>query len=121
MRLARKMLEDCWQGEGVHQVQVTAIDPRAQSGQLELFGPEPEQNIRPNTRQAADKMADATTNATTNSTMDRINTRYGEFALTPARLLNRSNMPNVIAPAWKPFGHRQTIQDTAADKQRKTQ
>jgi nucleotidyltransferase/DNA polymerase involved in DNA repair len=26
-----------------------------------------------------------------------------------ARLLNRSSMPNVIAPAWKPFGHRQTL------------
>jgi DNA polymerase-4 len=59
--------------------------------------------------------------ATTNAAMDRINTRYGEFTLAPARLLNRSTMPNVIAPAWKPFGHRQTIQDTAADKQRDTQ
>ena len=34
---------------------------------------------------------------------------YGEFALAPARLLNRSSMPNVIAPAWKPYGHRQTL------------
>jgi DNA polymerase-4 len=41
--------------------------------------------------------------------MDAINQRYGEFALTPARLLNRSSMPNVIAPAWKPFGHRKTV------------
>jgi DNA polymerase-4 len=113
MRLAREMLEDCWQGQGVHQVQVTAIDPRAQSGQLELFGPEPDQNIRPNTRQQTDKLAAA--HATTNATMDRINTRYGEFALAPARLLQRSTMPNVIAPAWKPYGHRQTIQDEEAD------
>jgi DNA polymerase-4 len=42
-------------------------------------------------------------------TIDAINFRYGEFALAPARLLFRSDMPNVIAPAWKPFGHRETI------------
>ena len=58
---------------------------------------------------------------TNKAAMDRINNRYGEFALTPARLLNRSTMPNVIAPAWKPFGHRQTIQDATADEQRDTQ
>ena len=44
-----------------------------------------------------------------NTVMDAVNRRYGELALAPARLLNRSSMPNVIAPAWKPFGHRQTI------------
>jgi DNA polymerase-4 len=43
--------------------------------------------------------------------MDQVNQRYGEFILAPARLLNRSDMPNVIAPAWKPEGHRQTIDD----------
>ncbi len=41
--------------------------------------------------------------------MDAVNRRYGELVLAPARLLNRSSMPNVIAPSWKPFGHRQTI------------
>ena len=41
--------------------------------------------------------------------MDAVNRRYGELVLAPARLINRSSMPNVIAPAWKPFGHRQTI------------
>jgi len=44
-----------------------------------------------------------------NAVMDCINLRYGEFTLAPARLLNRSSMPNVIAPAWKPHGHRQTV------------
>ncbi|MEC9414960.1 MAG: DNA polymerase IV, partial [Pseudomonadota bacterium] len=42
-------------------------------------------------------------------TMDLINQRYGDFSLSPARLVHRSKMPNVIAPAWKPSGHRQTI------------
>ena len=44
-----------------------------------------------------------------NGVMDAVNRRYGEFCIAPARLLNRSSMPNVIAPAWKPSGHRQTI------------
>jgi DNA polymerase-4 len=101
MALCRAMLATCWQGQGVHQVQVTALDPRAQTGQLELFASDSEQS---------DQM-----HAEANAAMDRINTRYGEFALAPARLLQRSNMPNVIAPAWKPFGHRQTIQDAEAD------
>ncbi|MDZ4263862.1 MAG: hypothetical protein U1B30_16230 [Pseudomonadota bacterium] len=41
--------------------------------------------------------------------MDAINQRYGEFTVASGTLLNRSKMPNVIAPAWKPHGHRQTI------------
>jgi DNA polymerase-4 len=41
--------------------------------------------------------------------MDDINRDFGEFTLAPARLLKRSDMPNVIAPAWKPDGHRETI------------
>jgi len=44
-----------------------------------------------------------------NTVMDEVNERFGEFTLAPARLLNRSSMPNVIAPAWKPGGVRQTI------------
>jgi DNA polymerase-4 len=44
-----------------------------------------------------------------NRVMDAINNRYGEVALTPAHLTGRSSVPNVISPAWKPFGHRQTI------------
>ena len=44
--------------------------------------------------------------------MDLINERFGEFKVAPAMLLNRSDMPNVIAPAWKPYGHRQTIPGT---------
>jgi DNA polymerase-4 len=43
------------------------------------------------------------------STLDEINDRYGEFTIAPAQMLHRSKMPNVISPAWKPYGHRQTI------------
>jgi DNA polymerase-4 len=90
-KLGKQLLRYHWQGEGVHQVQVTALDPQPAAVQLELFA-EPLPN-----------------HSGSNRVMDTINQRYGEFALTPARLLNRSSMPNVIAPAWKPFGHRKTV------------
>jgi DNA polymerase-4 len=92
MALCLEVMAATWRGEGVHQVQVTALDPRPVNGQLELF--------------TADELHRCDT---ANAAMDAVNRRYGEFTLAPARLLNRSTMPNVIAPAWKPFGHRQTI------------
>jgi DNA polymerase-4 len=91
MELCRCAIDETWHGQGVHQVQVTALNPVNAGSQLELF------NAADNTRDEV------------NTVMDAVNRRYGELALAPARLLNRSSMPNVIAPAWKPFGHRQTI------------
>lgn len=91
MALCQQMLREQWLGQGVHQVQVTALDPRPANSQAELF--------------AANTLKQDAVNAV----MDQINQRYGEFSLAPARLLQRSSMPNVIAPAWKPYGHRQTI------------
>ncbi len=89
--LCRQVLARCWSGQGIHQVQVTALDPQPAAGQIELFNDPAPQHLA------------------SNQVMDRINRRYGEFALAPARLLRRSDMPNVIAPAWKPFGHRKTV------------
>lgn len=91
MALCRRVIYEIWRGEGVHQVQVTALDPAPDGKQLELFDGEDEAQRE------------------VNRVMDAVNQRYGELVLAPARLLNRSSMPNVIAPAWKPFGHRQTI------------
>ncbi|HAJ92273.1 MAG TPA: DNA polymerase IV [Gammaproteobacteria bacterium] len=91
MALCRSVIDKVWQGQGIYQVQVTALDPVDSGSQLELF------DVMDNTQDDV------------NAVMDAVNRRYGEFALAPARLLNRSSMPNVIAPAWKPFGHRQTI------------
>ena len=87
----RMLLEQQWQGEGIHAVQVTALDPKPAGLQLEMF----DSRVKTGTR--------------ANQVMDEINQRYGEFTIAPAMLLNRSDMPNVIAPAWKPYGHRQTI------------
>ena len=89
--LANDLLNNYWKGEGCFQVQITAVDPKIKGNQLSLFS---KQDVkRDNINQA----------------MDKINQRYGEFTLAPANLLNRSNMPNVIAPAWKPGGVRKTV------------
>jgi DNA polymerase-4 len=79
-----------WQGQGVHQVQVTAMRLQEKSQQLELFTTSGKQEQL-------------------HRAIDAINQRYGEFTVAPARLLGRSKMPNVIAPAWKPSGHRETV------------
>ena len=89
--LANDLLNHYWQGQGCFQVQITALDPKDQGNQLSLFQ---QKDIK---------------REQINQTMDRINERYGEFTLAPAVLLNRSDMPNVIAPAWKPAGHRKTV------------
>lgn len=91
--LCQTLLTTCWQGEGVYQVQICALDPRPVDQQLELFSEIDTRRLR------------------RLEVQDRVNNRYGELVLMPARLLNRSSMPNVISPAWRPFGHRQTIQD----------
>lgn len=89
-----RVISDYWRGEGVHGVQVTALDPMPAGQQIEMFADDP---VRADKQQRV------------NAVMDAVNARYGEFTLAPAQLLNRSSMPNVIAPAWKPYGHRQFI------------
>jgi len=92
-QLGRRIIELYWKGEGIHQIQVTALDPRPAAMQMDLFSTQEEEK----------------SHQQLNIAMDSINERYGELTLSPARLLNRSEMPNVIAPAWKPDGLRQTI------------
>lgn len=91
MQLCYRMLQEHWRGQSVHQVQVTALDPKTTHGQQDLFLPGNER------REAL------------NHVMDEINQRFGDYMLAPAPLLHRSSMPNVIAPAWKPEGHRQSV------------
>jgi DNA polymerase-4 len=89
--LCRQLLSRHWRGEGIFQIQVTALDPVAGDGQAEIFAERKE------------------TRTQVNAVMDRINEKYGELTLAPSRLLNRPDTPNVISPAWKPDGHRQTV------------
>jgi len=90
-KLVNTFLRDIWDKKGCSQVQVTALDPKLEGYQLSLF-------------ENHDSQRDQI-----NLAMDKINQRYGEFTLAPANLIKRSQMPNVIAPAWKPFGHRKTV------------
>ena len=96
--LCKDFLKVHWfQGLGCFQVQVTALQPLPEQGQIDFIEmPDPKK-------------------AALNQAMDQVNSRYGEFCIAPAPLLNRSTMPNVIAPAWKPTGHRQTIEKTQGE------
>jgi DNA polymerase-4 len=90
-QLASFLIHQHWNGEPISQIQVTALDPSDSGFQLDLF------------------KKDNSKREKLYSALDEINDRYGEFTIAPAPMLSRSEMPNVIAPAWKPYGHRQTI------------
>ncbi len=91
MELAIGFIEGYWSGTGVNQVHVCALDPRSHQYQGDLF------TYTELKREALLK------------TVDAVNQRFGEFAVCKAPLLKRSDMPNVISPAWKPSGHRNTL------------
>jgi DNA polymerase-4 len=90
-RLASFLIYQKWKGEPVFQIQVTALDPSGAGFQMDFFS-------KANSKR--EFLYDA---------LDEINDKYGEFTITPVSMLYRSQMPNVISPAWKPYGHRQTI------------
>lgn len=89
-RLGDHWLRNHWRGQGIWQIRVVALDPKAPC-QADLF-----QRKHP-ARQRA------------HLAMDQVNQRYGAMTLASARLVGRSSMPDVISPAWKPFGHRKTV------------
>ena len=93
IRLCQFVLNEYWNKQAVYQVQITALNPQYENAQQDLFI-----NVQRNEQQNK-----------VNEVMDSINNRYGESTLTPGRLVNKSEMPNVIAPSWKPTGHRQSI------------
>ncbi|MEL0067908.1 MAG: DNA polymerase IV [Gammaproteobacteria bacterium] len=90
-RLARFFFEQKWDGSGVYQVHILAMDPKPADGQHDLF------------------IADEPKRRQMSEVIDAVNHRYGEFTLCKAPLINRTAMPNVIAPAWKPSGHRDSL------------
>lgn len=90
-RLGREILREHWDGSGLFQIQVTAIDPVLEHKQKELFG---------SLESQGEKL---------NKIMDKINSKFGNNTLIPAPLLNRTKMNDVIAPAWKPDGVRKSV------------
>ena len=91
-QLCKQFIAQNWRGQGVWQVRVMALELQS-AQQLELFQTATTPNGRSKLNQA----------------IDDINQRFGEFAIAPSRLIDRSEMPNVIAPAWRPDGHRNTL------------
>jgi len=89
-QLCKTVLDGHWKGEGVYQVQVTALDPQREAMQMDMF-------IMAEQKKSQKQL---------NHTLDAINARYGEMCVASARLLSRSDMPNVISPAWRPDGLR---------------
>ncbi|MDF1796135.1 MAG: DNA polymerase IV [Coxiellaceae bacterium] len=91
-QLAKLAVQQHWlPHDTIRQVQITASDPQPALQQSDLFD-----HASPQRQQV-------------NQAIDQINQRYGELKCMPATLLNRSKTPNVIAPAWKPSGHRKTV------------
>jgi DNA polymerase-4 len=89
-RLGTRWLQQQWKGQGIWQIRIVALDPKAPC-QADLF-----QRKHPARERA-------------HLAMDQINQRFGPMTLASARLLDRSTMPDVISPAWKPHGHRKTV------------
>ena len=89
-RLGSRWLSENWHGQGIWQIRIVALNPKAPC-QSDLF-----QRKHPRRER-------------THQAMDQINQRYGAMTLASARLLGRSSMPDVISPAWKPEGHRKTV------------
>jgi DNA polymerase-4 len=90
-KLGREIIDQVWDGSGLYQIQVTALNPTASNIQKDLF-------------QAEEK--DTTQ---LNHTLDAINQKYGEYTVTPAQLLLKAKTHDVIAPAWKPQGIRRSV------------
>jgi DNA polymerase-4 len=92
MKLGEEMMRHKWHGEGIHQIQVTALNPQKSNQQIDFLEQDSNANI-----------------SVKNKVIDLINEKYGNLTIAPSNIMNRSTMPDVIAPAWKPSGHRQTI------------
>jgi DNA polymerase-4 len=77
---------------GIFQVQVTALSPKRKNIQNDIFSQRNNKNI------------------TLEKVLDNINDKFGSDAIKPARLLSDStDSPDVIAPAWRPSGHRKSV------------
>ena len=76
----------------VRQLQVTALDPRQGSQQLDLFEPQ-----------------DSEKENSLSQVRDEINQHFSDVLIKPARLFSGEEVTAVIAPAWQPSGARESI------------
>ena len=92
--LCKKMLDAHWNGQSIFSIQVTAIEPHADVGQADLFSTVQTQKQE---------------NKEINKAIDAINSKFGKNMVRKGLMIDDLETPDVISPAWKPSGHRQTI------------
>lgn len=89
--LGREIINHHWDGSGLYQIQVTALNPMPVNIQKDLFQDQEKDTMK------------------LNQTVDAINKKYGSYTISSAQLLNKSKMHDVITPAWKPDGWRRSV------------
>ncbi|MBS0358592.1 MAG: DNA polymerase IV [Proteobacteria bacterium] len=89
--LAESVVKNHWRKQVVSLVRIVALDPQPMNQQLDFL-------VETNPKREA-----------INKAVDAINNAYGDFTISPARLLKKSKTPDVISPAWKPKGPRETV------------
>ena len=77
---------------GIYQVQVTALNPLKKNTQMDIFS---EDNDKSEVLDQA---------------LEDIYDKFGPETIKPARLISdHTDSPDVIAPAWRPSGHRKSV------------
>ncbi len=92
-KMAKRLVEIQWHGEGVFQCQITALSPQPEKLQYDLFSDPLESTMR------GGKTATA---ARVNKIADQINARFGQDSIVCATRLGALETPDVISPSWKP-------------------
>jgi DNA polymerase-4 len=77
---------------GIYQVQVTALNPSKKNIQMDIFSGEKDKN------------------AVLDQVLENVDDKFGPDTIKPARLISdNTDSPDVIAPAWRPCGHRRSV------------
>lgn len=90
----KKILTSHWRGQAIYSIQVTAIEPFQDVGQRDLF---------------ATPVIARQDNQALNKAIDAANRKFGKNMVRKGLMIDELETPEVISPAWKPSGHRQTI------------
>ncbi|HYF97831.1 MAG TPA: DNA polymerase IV [Coxiellaceae bacterium] len=90
-KLAYQVFNKLWDGTAVIQCQITAYNPQAMGGQLDLFA-EPDKR-----REELNKIVDA------------IQKRFGTKSIAHGSCYEPLSTPDVISPAWRPDGVRNSV------------
>ena len=77
---------------GIYQVQVTALNPLKKNTQMDIFSKDNDKS------------------EVLDQALENIYDKFGPETIKPARLISdHTDSPDVIAPAWRPSGHRKSV------------